>query len=231
MGLKAELESDVATIFKDAWSERDGSVVPDETTIKLSNDAVNLDATVLYADLDSSTAMVDTLTKYRAAAVYRTFLRCAAKIIKSEGGTITAYDGDRVMAVYLGATKNTSAVKTGLKLNWACKNVIQPAMDKRYSGNTYKLKHVVGIDTSRLFVARAGIRGSNDLVWIGRAANYAAKLSGLPADQPTWITDTVYGLLLKEAKYSSGTDMWSARTWTAMNNRTIYCSKYWWVLK
>ena len=33
----------------------------------------------------------------------------------------------------------------------------------------------LGIDTSKLFVARTGIRKSNDLVWVGRAANYAAK--------------------------------------------------------
>ena len=38
-------------------------------------------------------------------------------------------------------------------------------------------KQSVGIDTSELFVARTGIRRANDLVWVGRAANHAAKLS------------------------------------------------------
>jgi len=30
---------------------------------------------------------------------------------------VTAYDGDRVMAVYLGNSKNTSAVTTALKIH------------------------------------------------------------------------------------------------------------------
>ena len=48
-----------------------------------------------------------------------------------------------------------------------------------YPKTEYKIKQAVGVDTSKLFVARTGIRGSNDLVWVGRAANYAAKLSAL----------------------------------------------------
>jgi len=34
--------------------------------------------------------------------IYKTFLHCAAKIIRSHKGVITAYDGDRIIAVYIG---------------------------------------------------------------------------------------------------------------------------------
>jgi class 3 adenylate cyclase len=50
-----------------------------------------------------------------AAEIYKTFLHCAAKIIRSEDGVITAYDGDRIMAVFIGNAKNTSAVRAALK--------------------------------------------------------------------------------------------------------------------
>ena len=109
MGLKADLESEVATIFRSQWTERDGTVVPDDESIQLDNDGVNLNATVLYADMADSTALVDGQTKEFAAEIYKTFLQCAAKIISSEGGTITAYDGDRIMAVYIEGNKNTAA--------------------------------------------------------------------------------------------------------------------------
>jgi len=105
MGLKADLEKQVTSTFSSKWSERDGQVVPDDKSVTLGNDAVNLTATVLYADLADSTKMVDTKTKTYSAEVYKTFLHCAARLIESEGGTITAYDGDRVMAVYLGKSK------------------------------------------------------------------------------------------------------------------------------
>ena len=50
--------------------------------------------------------------------------------------------------------------------------------------------------------------GANDLVWVGPAANYAAKLTELDAACPTWITHRVYNKLADEAKFSSGKNMW-----------------------
>jgi len=37
-----------------------------------------------------------------AAEIYKTYLHCAAKIIRSEGGSITSYDGDRIMGIFIG---------------------------------------------------------------------------------------------------------------------------------
>jgi class 3 adenylate cyclase len=230
MGLKADLDTEVGAIFRSSWSERDGRVVPDDSSIQLGNDGVNLEATVLYADMADSTVLVDNYSAKFAAEVYKAFLRVAAKIISSENGTITAYDGDRVMAVYMGDYTNTRAVRTGLKINWACKNIIQPALNRIYTNTQFTVKHVVGVDTSKLFVARAGIRGANDLVWIGRAANYAAKLSAMDDMYPTWITDTVYDAMIGDMKIHNGQNRWEARSWTPMAGKTIYRSAWSWVV-
>lgn len=80
----------------------------------------------------------------------------------------------------------------------------------------------------KILVARTGFRNADDLVWIGPAANFAAKLSGLRDEGiPLWITDSVYSQLADEAKLSNGTDMWQLRTWKQYN-RNIYCSRYRW---
>lgn len=229
MALKDDLENYVATIFKSAWNTRDGQVVPSPENVKLTNDAIKLKGAVLYADLSQSTAMVQERTPEFAAEVYKAFLHCAAKIIRDNGGVITAYDGDRIMAVYLGEFKCTNAVKSGLKINSACRDIIQPALKRQYPTTSYELKHTVGIDTSSLFVARTGVRGDNDLVWVGRAANWAAKLSDLPDTHPTWITKAVYDVMTDEVKTSKdGRAIWEARAWTAMDNETIYRSNWWW---
>ena len=73
MGLKAELESEVAKVFQTQWTSRDGTVVPDDQSVKLGNDAVKLTATVLYADLADSTRMVAAKTQMYSAEVYRQF--------------------------------------------------------------------------------------------------------------------------------------------------------------
>jgi class 3 adenylate cyclase len=230
MGLKQELESGVRSIFADQWETRNGIAVPASEGVPLGNVAVLLDATVLYADLAESTAMVDRKKPNFAAEVYKAYLHCAAKLIRDQGGEITAYDGDRIMGVFLGSSKNTSAAKCGLMINWAVREVLMPALKKQYPSSDFILKQVVGIDASKMWVARTGVRGANDLVWVGPAANYAAKLTELDASYPTRITQRVYDKLSNEAKVSNGKDMWEARTWTDMGGLTIYRSNWWWPL-
>ena len=185
--------------------------------------------TVLYADLDDSTNLVDRYKPEFAAKIYKAYLSCAAKVIRSEDGVITSYDGDRIMAVYIGDLKNTKAVRSALKINYVVTKIINPILKERYPKTKYRVKQVVGVDSSNLFVARTGIRNSNDLVWVGRAANYAAKLCSLSPDYPTRITASVYNNMLESVKYSSDKrSMWERFTWNNMNSMTIYRSNWWW---
>ena len=139
---------------------------------------------------------------------------------------ITAYDGDRIMAVFTGDAKNTSAVRAALKINYAVIHIIQPALRAQYVNSEFQVRHTVGIDTSQLRVARIGVRGDNDLVWIGRAANYAAKLTNLDAGY-TWITKAVFDNLNATIKLHKGLSMWEKRVWTKMENMEIYRTSYW----
>src|SRR6266567_4120634 len=190
MTFKNDLESEVKEIFVAPWKETVFKVVPTPQDLSPGNDAAKLDATVLYADIADSTDLVDRYSQkpHFAAEMYKVYLRCAANIIKNEQGTITAYDGDRVMAVFLGDTKETSAVRSALKIKYAVEEIINPLMKKQYPNTAYQLKHVVGIDSSELFVARTGVRNDSDLVWVGRAANYAAKLCSLNGKHSIYIT-------------------------------------------
>ena len=192
MGLKDDLVAEVKTIFSTQWTVQTTTDVPDPEDLRLNtNHAKDLEtATVLYADLDGSTNMVDNYVWSFSAEVYKAYLRCAAAIIRSEAGVITAYDGDRVMAVFTGNSKNTSAVRCALKINYAVCEIIRPALKTQYPSRDFTIKHVIGVDTSQLRTARIGVRGDNDLVWIGRAANYAAKLTAL-SNKTIWITKSV----------------------------------------
>ena len=232
MPLRDELSEEVDKIFRTTWDVRDGREVPEAEDVALGNEAVKLEeAVVLYADMSGSTKLVDGHKWHFAAEIYKAFLYCAARIIRSEGGVITAYDGDRIMAVYIGDAKNTSAARTALKINYCRVEIITPLLAKRYSSVQYQLRHVVGIDRSELHAARTGVRGANDLVWVGRAANYAAKLSDLSSDYPSRITQDVYDRLRDELKFSNGKSIWEATTWTDMNNLQIYRSTWWWQIE
>ena len=128
MALADDLNSQVVQIFRERWTTRSGRVVPEPDDLALRNDAVALDGTVLYADLDESTDLVNRKKPEFAAEVYKAFLGCAARIIRAEGGEITGYDGDRIMAVFIGGSKNSKAARAGLKINYAVQKIINPAI-------------------------------------------------------------------------------------------------------
>lgn len=229
MGFKTDLENEVKAIFESKWTKRDGQVIPDPEDLQLGNDAVKLQSTVLYADMAASTDLVDNHQPHFAAEIYKAYLRCAARIIKHEQGIITAYDGDRVMAVFLDKSKNTSAVRSAQMINYTISAIINPLSKKQYPNTTYQLKHVIGIDTSELFVARIGVRNDNDLVWVGRAANYAAKLCSLNDAYSIYITGDVFNVMHDSVKYSERDKslLWHKDVWSARNNMRIYGSIAW----
>ncbi len=158
MGFINDLTTDVANILVTQWQTRDGLVVPEAQALKLGNDAVKLKGTVLYADLAESTELVKRESPEFAAEIYKCYLHCASRIIKHYGGVITSFDGDRVMAVYLGDSKNTNAGRTSLAINHAVLKIINPLIAKHYPNKAYRVQQAVGVDTSDLFVARTGVR-------------------------------------------------------------------------
>lgn len=230
MSIHDEIQNEVKEILKTKWKRRDGIVVPDAENVNLGNDAVSLKGTVLYADLSDSTALVKGSKDSFVAAIYKSYLVSACRLIRFNGGEITAFDGDRVMAVFLGDFKNTAAAKTALMINYVVQNVINTAIKEQYPNTEYQIQQAVGIDTSELFVAKTGIRGSNDLVWVGRSVNYAAKLCSLrEARYASYITEDVFIALNDHVIYGGQprTTRWEKVMWSDQGI-PVYRSSSWW---
>jgi class 3 adenylate cyclase len=90
----------------------------------------------------------------------------------------------------------------------------------------------MGIDTSALFGASTGMRGNNDLVWVGNAANVAAKLAAKSSNYATYITSRVYDMLNEDSKLG-GEDkrnMWTDLGYQADYGVRVYGSSWWWTV-
>lgn len=235
MALHDEISNDVQVIINTLWNTRKGQVVPETTNVALNGGAVELDATFLYADLADSSKMAKELDRRVAAKIMKSFLATSCRIIKSCGGVIQSFDGDRVMGVFIGGSKNSNAAECALKIKYVVINIIKPKFENKYDSVTnasFSICHGVGVDTGTVITVRGGARGSNDLIWIGRAPNLAAKLSDIrESPYHTFITASVYNMLSDKSKYG-GTDnenMWQQRTWKFLgDNITVYRSSWWW---
>lgn len=235
MSLKDDINSSIDQIVSASWNERDGTVVPDSDDVALTNGAVWLDAVVLYADLFDSTGLVSKISQKLAARVIRAYLSTMSRLINAWDGSVRSFDGDRVMGVFVGGSKNSNAGKCALRMNYAVQKVIRPKFESKFAAfkeKGFQIEHCVGVDSGKLMVVRAGVRGSNDLVLVGRSANFAAKLSDI-RNRPwhTYVTPAVYKRFDDGAKYSNGKDMWVA-TSRKMDGASedLYKTNYRWAI-
>lgn len=232
MSISEDLKKEVKYIFgyADNWDVRKGQKVPEPEDVGLGNIAVELDSTVLYADLAESTKLVKDYKWWFAAEIYKSYLLCACKIIRANDGVITSFDGDRVMAVYIGSGKNTNATRSALQINYCVEKILNPAIKERFSSTDYILKQAVGIDASKIYAVRTGIRNNNDLVWIGPSANYAAKLCSFrKLEKGAWITSVIYNNISDTVKYGGSDNrlMWDSQKWDE-TGEIVYGSSWIW---
>jgi adenylate cyclase len=230
--LRDDLDSDVRTVITTLWDTRKGRTVPSTTDVVLPGGAVELDATFLYADMADSSKMAKELDRRVAAKILKAFLATSTRLIRHCGGSIASFDGDRVMGIFIGHSKNSSAAKCALQIDYVVQEIIKPKFTSKYDpvrNASFSIGHGTGIDTGTVLAVCAGARNHNDLIWIGRAPNLAAKLSDLRKyPYSIWITASVYNDLDKGLKYDGdGKDIWEARTWTFLDeNIRVYRSNY-----
>jgi class 3 adenylate cyclase len=204
---ETKLDGDVQAIFEASWNVRSGLVVPYTEDVALGNGGVKLDAVVLYADLAHSTRLARKLGRSVTAKIVRAYLSSMTQLVKDAGGEVRSFDGDRVMGVFVGASKNSSAANCALKMNYVVSNILRPRAETKFpslSTNRVVIAHCVGIHASPVLVARGGVRGTNDLVFVGSAPNIAAKLSEVRnSPYHVYVTHTVFNKLNRGARTSS----------------------------
>lgn len=229
MSFEDELKKEVRSFFRTKWDVSDTKSIPETDDIGLGNKAKKADLVMLYADMAESTNLVDNYKPLYAAAIYKSFLYACCKIIRRNGGELVSFDGDRIMAAFIGDGKNSAATKAALNIKWGITKIVQDEHDEYYKGKGIKLNYCVGIDSCEHHVVRTGIRGSNDLLWVGKAANYAAKLTSHNWDPyHTIISSRVYATLNDASKFDGdGKNMWIEEYSDAISEN-VYKSSYHW---
>ncbi len=229
MSFEDDLKKEARSFFRNKWDVTDGQVIPEPEDVGLGNKAKKLDIAILYADMAESTNLVDGYKPLYAAEIYKSFLHTCCKIIRRNGGELISFDGDRIMGAFIGKSKNSTAAKTALNIKWGITHIVQAEHDAYYKEKGITINYSVGVDSGTHHVIRTGIRGGNDLVWVGKAANYAAKLSNHNWDpHHSIITNRIYSTLNDSSKFDgNGKNMW-LREYSDEIDEYVYKSSYHW---
>ncbi|HYF04131.1 MAG TPA: adenylate/guanylate cyclase domain-containing protein [Patescibacteria group bacterium] len=216
MALLDTLTSEVDTILNITWDERSGNVIPETTDVVLRNGAVKIEATFLYADLAGSSILAKLCPWEITAKIIRAYLDISVRLIRTHGGEIRSFDGDRVMGIFTGDSPNTSAANCARKIDWVVEKIINPKAKANFQSireNDIQITHCIGIDKGEVRAVRSGIRNNNDLIWIGKAPSFAAKLSDI-RDYPycIYLSKESYNRLNDSAKKNGDLNIWESKT-------------------
>jgi adenylate cyclase len=197
MNLK-ELAKDIATEVEAILSNNFGIEVTNTVSVPHSDDQAitfpNLDqmrqgckiieTCVLYIDIRRSTELNLQHRPKTVSRLYSSFVRAMVRCAEQYGGHVRGIIGDRVMVVFDASNCFTNAVHTAQAMNTVSNHII----NKRFKNG--EVSCGIGIDYGRMLVTKTGFRrhgvqrhNYRSLVWLGRPANVASKLTDI-ANKP-----------------------------------------------
>ncbi|WP_291380305.1 hypothetical protein [Demequina sp.] len=211
----AEAVSDVSRSWGTTTWSKTTTDVPDPDAMGYS-DAKVVQATYLYSDLiDSSGLVRAAANQEQVASVMSAFLKVSVRIIRAENGHIRSFDGDRVMGVFTGPSRQTRAVRAAMKIEHATSKILDPKVRETFAAIReagWHVRSMTGVATSEALLVRAGIRNNSDLLSIGAGPNLAAKLSDLrntSVGHRIAIGKGTYGGMEQRVIMASGKNMWT----------------------
>ncbi|MCP2013989.1 class 3 adenylate cyclase [Deinococcus sp. HSC-46F16] len=152
-----------------------------------------LESCVLYVDIRNSASISVSNQSERLAKMYSAFVKNMIAAARYYGGHVRNIIGDRVMIVFDRENCFINAYRTATLMN----SIAQHIIDKKIEGIDFKCG--IGIDYGQMLIVKGGAirRGGETefyrtLVWLGRPANVASRLTDLGNKTVTRKKDMVY---------------------------------------
>ncbi|QXJ40683.1 Adenylate and Guanylate cyclase catalytic domain protein (plasmid) [Parageobacillus caldoxylosilyticus] len=182
--IREEVQGIVASDFKIIIKETDKVPSIDDPDITYPNLVTKelkcklIETCVLYIDIRKSTDLNLSHRRETMAKLYSSFVRAMARAGSYYGGKVRNIIGDRLMVVFDSENCFTNAVNTAILMNSVSKYIL----NKEFPHN--EVKCGIGIDYGKMLVTKTGIvkqgvenTSNKSLVWLGRPANVASKLT------------------------------------------------------
>lgn len=197
--LRDELSDEVSSILGTEFSI---SVTETNTVPKANDPAItfpNLDnytqgsklitTCVLYIDMRKSTDLSFAHKPQTVAKLYSAFVRAMTRTARHFGGHVRGIIGDRVMVLFDTKDCFKNAIHCAIAMNTVSQHII----NQHFKAN--EVRFGIGIDHGRMLVTKAGIRRHGEeqgnyrnLVWLGRPANVASKLTDAANKPAEYVT-------------------------------------------
>ena len=229
MSLLDDIKTTTNTFFNHEFTTAETNIVPatDYSKLTFGNNGLTADLIFLFVDIRKSSKLHETYGEIGAAKIYQSFHNMNVRIINSRDGQVRSFDGDRIMGVFSGKRKNNNAVEAAMNIRYAVKEVLNNKLPA-----TKQLDIGIGIDTGKVLITKVG-RGrndsNNDLVWVGKACNYASHMCN-ESENLIHVSYGVHSVLLADNLIADGNNMWQSCVMTLKDGSRInvYRTNYYW---
>jgi adenylate cyclase len=239
ISLHQEVSDAVAGYLQGDYQTTHPQGVPLPENIPLGNSAAELEATTLFLDVRQSSDITNAFRRQTAAKMMKAYFSGSVKIINSNDGQVRSFNGDGMLAIFVGNRRSNNAVKAAMQVKRFVGNILEPQFRRYFANNQQALGRALdfsvgaGLDEGTIFAVRVGIRGTNDVAWVGRCTNTSAKLSNITqSPNNIAITRAVYERLNQDRKFSNDAHMWSDEQFREFGGvrRAIRTTSFYWRL-
>jgi adenylate cyclase len=139
-------------------------------------------ATILYCDIQGFTAIVERLAPETVMTMLGEYFTAVEKAIAEEGGVVTQFQGDAVLAIFNLPLTQSDHADRALR---AARRIFEITQNETFGGE--KLLTRVGVNTGT--VVSGSVSGVERVGYTvhGDAVNLAARLQALNKDRGTWV--------------------------------------------
>lgn len=238
MPLKNDIYSAVDSILDNQMDINEVNYVPsiDDSDITFGLTGKRLQCVCFYIDMRGSTALLEKHNANVVIKIHKAYFITILKIVKSLGGEVRSFNGDSVLAFFMGtdASSIEAAIKAAMQIKYLLLVEENCLKNKVYSKYQTTIDIGVGLDLGTTAVAKVGISGGNnrDLIWIGSNVNHSVKISDqCKSYNNIGISERLYVNLTNPAKYSDNKDMWQKSSYQYNNQiEPMYITNYHWVV-
>src|SRR5215211_1166916 len=144
MSLVSDLEKKVSNYLAGDYQTYEPQGVPNPEDIPLGNEAARLKATTLFIDVRQSSDITNAFRRQTAAKMMKGYFDGAVRIINKNGGKVRSFNGDGMLAIFVGDYRSNNAVKAAMQVDWFVLYVLQPKFQHYFKNNQSALGNALG---------------------------------------------------------------------------------------
>ena|SRR5215204_5649041 len=120
MSFKNELQEIVSNYLAGDYETYEPQGVPDPEDIQLGNKAAKLEATALFIDVRQSSDITNAFRRQTAAKIMKGYFNGAVRIINKNEGKVRSFNGDGMLAIFVGDTRSNKQLKLRCRSSDMC---------------------------------------------------------------------------------------------------------------